>query len=241
MTPQRIAKFHQVLARRQPDLTLIADQVNKPQNLSALIRTADAVGMPEVHAVVPAEGYRDYRGTARGSGSWVDVNSHPDFVSAAARVRAQGMRIYAAHFSGRARDFRELDYTGPTAILMGAEMRGVSDEGAAMADAHILVPMVGMVGSLNVSVAAGIILAEVQRQRQQAGLYEHCRLEASRYQDTLFRWCHPGLADYCHRHHLDYPPMDETGQLVAPAQWHQSVREGRAPRRCFKRPVTMGD
>ncbi|RDE25188.1 tRNA (guanosine(18)-2'-O)-methyltransferase TrmH [Motiliproteus coralliicola] len=224
MTPERLAKFQRVLNHRQPDLTLIADQVNKPQNLSALIRTADAVGMERIHAVAPKEGYRDYRGTARGSGQWVEVVTHDTYHGAIDAAKAQGMKIYAAHFSDRARDFREFDYTGPCAILMGAEMQGVSDAASELADQHILVPMVGMVGSLNVSVAAGIILSEVQRQRQLAGLYEQRRIDEQTYRDTLFRWCQPQLADYCHRHGLAYPPLDDQGELIEPAAWYRSVR-----------------
>ena len=200
MTPERLAKFQQVLDNRQPDMTLIADQVNKPQNLSALIRTADAVGIQQVHAVVPEIGYRDFNGTARGSGQWVDVLSHDNFEHAADCVQAQGMKILAAHFSDRAVDYRDVDYTQPVAILMGAEMRGVSQAAADRADAHILVPMVGMVGSLNVSVAAGIILAEAQRQRQAVGLYQQARLDPELRRDLLFRWCHSRVAAYCHQH-----------------------------------------
>ena len=225
MTPERLAKFKRVLAKRQPDLTLIADQVNKPQNLSALIRTADAVGMERIHAVAPKEGYRDYRGTARGSGQWVEVVTHDRYPSALETVKAQGMRVYAAHFSAEARDYREFDYTEPCALLMGAEMQGVSDGAAEQADQHILVPMVGMVGSLNVSVAAGIILAEVQRQRQQAGMYDECRLAQADYDRTLFRWCHPQIADYCHRNQLAYPPIGDDGELIDPAAWYQRVRQ----------------
>lgn len=216
MTPQRIAKFKQVLARRQPDLTLVADQVNKPQNLSALIRTADAVGMHRIHAVVPREGYRDFRGTARGSGQWVEVVSHADNFDALEAVRGEGMQLVVAHWSERAVDYRQLDYTRPTALLMGAEMQGVSEMAAERADHHVIVPMMGMVSSLNVSVAAGIILAEAQHQRDAAGLYDQCRLDPVEYQRTLFRWIHPQVADYCVRNGVDFPRMDEDGTLLEP-------------------------
>ncbi|MEH6625367.1 MAG: tRNA (guanosine(18)-2'-O)-methyltransferase TrmH [Motiliproteus sp.] len=233
MTPERLAKFERVLDRRQTDLTLIADQVNKSQNLSALIRTADAVGMLEVHAVVPEEGYRDFNRTAKGSGQWLEVRSHENFQQAADAVRGKGMTIVAAHFSGSAVDYRELDYTQPIALLLGAEKRGVSQHGADQADQHILVPMMGMVSSLNVSVAAGIILAEAQRQRTQAGLYDKSRLDPELRRDILFRWCHRRLADYCHLHQLQYPPVDEALNLVEPSAWYEAVRGERAAKRTF--------
>ncbi len=222
-----------MLERRQLDLTLIADQVTKPKNLSALIRTADSVGMHEVHAVVPKEGYRDFNGTAMGSGQWVEVLSHDNIQHGVAAVRAKGMKIVAAHFSDKAVDYREVDYTQPLALLMGAEKRGVSQQGADEADQHVLVPMMGMVGSLNVSVAVGIILAEAQRQRSAAGLYDNPKIDPDQRQDILFRWCHRRLADFCHLHQLQYPQVDEAMSLVNPSAWYEAVREGKAAKREF--------
>ena len=111
MTPSRLAKFQSTLAQRQLDLTIITDQVNKGQNIAALLRTCDAVGMHRAHAVIPKEGYRDYSGTARGSQQWVEVRQHQSIASALTTVKQQGMQIVAAHFSEQAVDFRQVDYT----------------------------------------------------------------------------------------------------------------------------------
>lgn len=230
MTPERTAKLTQTLNRRQPDLTLITDQVHKPRNIAALIRTCDAVGIPRIHTVTPKEGYA-FKGTTRGSDRWVTTQNHNSVTEAVAAVKAEGMKIYAAHFSDRAIDYREVDFTQPCALLMGAEKHGVSDEGAALADEHILIPMMGMVGSLNVSTAAGIILVEAQNQRLKAGMYEQSRLDPQEYKDTLFEWSFPDLADFCHKKGLEYPPIDELLALTDAPAWYQAVRDGSAPKR----------
>ena len=85
--------------------------------------------------------------------------------------------------------------------------------------------MMGMVSSYNVSVAAGIILAEAQRQRQLAGLYEKCRLDAETYQRLFFEWGHPQVRDFCRERGLDYPALNEEGEIDNPPAWYAEVRE----------------
>ncbi|WP_432695531.1 tRNA (guanosine(18)-2'-O)-methyltransferase TrmH [Marinobacterium sp. YM272] len=216
MTPEREQRLLQVLRRRQPDLTLIADKVHKPRNMAALVRNCDAVGIPKMHVVKPDHEYRRYRGTSRGSDRWVDSIIHPTLDSAIAAVRAQGMKIYAAHLSETAVDFREVDYTVPCAILMGAEKAGISEQAAAEADAHITVPMMGMVESLNVSTAAGVILIEAQRQRKEAGLYDLDRMPAAETARHMFESRYQKIASHCLTAGLPYPEYDEMGELLDP-------------------------
>ena len=129
MTPERIARLRQVLDRRQPDLTVVTDFVHKQRNLSAIVRNCDAVGVMEMHAVLGEEEYRSYRGTAMGSQRWVRVRRHPDIGTALAPLKAEGVQIVAAHLDDSAVDYREVDYTLPTALLLGAEKKGASASG----------------------------------------------------------------------------------------------------------------
>lgn len=155
-----------MLARRQPDLTVCMEQVHKPHNVSAIIRTADAVGVHEVHAIWPGSRMRTMASAAAGSNSWVQVKTHRTIGDAVAHLKGRGMQILATHLSDKAVDFREIDYTRPTCILMGQEKTGITQEALALADRDIIIPMIGMVQSLNVSVASALILYEAQRQRQ---------------------------------------------------------------------------
>ncbi|MFV0478047.1 MAG: tRNA (guanosine(18)-2'-O)-methyltransferase TrmH [Parahaliea sp.] len=224
MTPERSARLQAVLARRQPDLTLITDFVNKQRNLSAIVRNCDAAGVMQVHAVLGEEDYRTYRGTAMGSHRWVDVLHYRCASEAIAALRRQNHQVYAAHLSDDACDYRDIDYCQPTALLFGAERRGVSETALAAVDGCITVPMVGMVESFNVSVASGIILAEAQRQRTLAGLYARCRIDQATRQRLLFEWAYPQLRIYCEQRGLAYPPIDDAGELIDPSGWYASVQ-----------------
>jgi tRNA (guanosine-2'-O-)-methyltransferase len=132
-------------------------------------------------------------------------------------LRQRGFTLVAAHWSDRAIHYREFDYTQPFALVMGAEKKGLSDYAAHEADAHVTIPIMGLVESYNVSVAAGIILQEALHQRQQAGHYLRGCAEDERYRHTLFEWAQPDMARYCIQHKLPYPELDEDGDLIPPA------------------------
>ena len=188
MTEARRRRIEEVLKKRQPDLTVLLENVHKPHNLSAILRTCDAVGVLEAHAVNPTGGVPTFNETSGGSHKWVYLRVHPDIQTAIAHLRERGFRVYATALREDALDFREVDYTQPTAILLGAEKWGVSEEALALSHGAIKIPMLGMVQSLNVSVAAAVILFEAQRQRLKAGLYEHPRLDPELYQRVLEDW-----------------------------------------------------
>ncbi len=225
MTPERYQRLRQTLDQRQPDLTLITDQMHKPRNIAALVRTADAVGVSELHMVSSKEQQRPFKGTALGSQQWVSLVKHESMHEAIISLQARGVKVYAAHFSDRAKEYRQVDYTVPCALLLGNEKAGVSEEAASLADEHITIPMMGMVESFNVSVAAAIILSEARNQRVEAGMYQQPQLAPNVYWETFFRWAHPQVAKYCHKNHLPYPDICKvSGEIIEPADWYQSVR-----------------
>lgn len=225
MTPERIARLRAVLDKRQPDLCVISDYVHKGRNLAAIIRTADAVGASDVHCVIGDKDYRAFRGTTMGSHGWVDVHRYRQLDEPAAELKRRGFQLVAAHLSEQAQDFRDIDYTRPTALIMGAEKVGVSDKGTLLADAHVTIPMVGMVESFNVSVAAGIILSEAQRQRQLAGYYQQRRIDQASYDRLLFEWGHPKVREFCRDNQLAYPPLREDGEIDNPSAWYAQAKE----------------
>ncbi len=215
-----------MLATRQPDLTVCLEQVHKPHNVSAIIRTADAVGVHQVHAVWPTTRMRTLVSSAAGSNSWVSVKTHRSIGDAVGHLKAQGMQILATNLSARAVDFREVDYTRPTCVLLGQEKTGITEEALALADRDIVIPMIGMVQSLNVSVASALILYEAQRQRQNAGLYRrnNSMLDEEEQQRLLFEGGYPVLANVAKRKGLPRPQIDEQGQVVASAEWWAAMQ-----------------
>ena len=212
MIPRRYQKLKEVLARRQPDLTVLMENVHKPHNFSAVMRTCDAVGVFEIHAVNEIAQVPTFNQVAQGSQKWVYLRTHSNIQAAVSGFKE--FNLYAAHLSKSSQDYREIDYTKPTAILLGAEKWGVSEEAAALVDGHIMIPMMGMVQSLNVSVAAAVILFEAQRQRLQAGCYDRLRLDAVTYRRVLFEWGYPDLATHYRQQGLPYPSLGDYGEIL---------------------------
>ena len=214
MNPERHARLRAVLDRRQPDLTVVMDRVHKPHNLAAILRTCDAVGVMRVHAVPVEEGLELSRAAAGGSTRWVKVVRHPDLVQALRRLRASGHQVVAAHPGPTSVDFREVDYTGPSAFLLGTELDGLSEVAMDAADVRVTIPMVGMVTSLNVSVAAALLLYESMRQREAAGLYDGPRLSPDERDRLLFRWGYRRLAKHLDDQGTPYPALDDRGAII---------------------------
>lgn len=214
MTPERFTRLKHALLRRQHDLTVLADGVHKDHNISAIIRTCDAVGVARLNAVSPGGEFRRHHMVAGGSKRWVDVELHETVEEAYAALRLAGMRILAAHGAPGAVDFRRIDFTEPTAVVLGSELTGPTPYAIDNADTAISIPMHGLVESLNVSVAAAVILFEAERQRANAGLYEKPPPDPAAFERTLFEWAYPEIARRCRQQQLDYPELDEDGQLT---------------------------
>jgi len=224
MTPERLERINTMLDKRQPDLTVCMEGVHKTHNLAAVVRSCDAIGVSDVHVVWKSDEMEVRGGSAAGSQNWIDVHNHHKTTDAIAAMKAQGMQILVTNLSDTAIDFREVDYTKPTAIILGQEKFGASATALALADQDIIIPMVGMVQSLNVSVACSVVLYEAQRQRQLAGMYNKPRLSEERRQRTLFEGGHPIFAEACQRKRLPYPAIDEDGQIVADSDWWQKIQ-----------------
>ncbi|NMP16152.1 MULTISPECIES: tRNA (guanosine(18)-2'-O)-methyltransferase TrmH [unclassified Thalassotalea] len=225
MTPERHKRILDMLNKRQVDLTVCMEGIHKPHNLAAVVRTCDAVGCNDVHAVWKNETMRVGGGTALGSQNWVNLHNYSSTKEALTRLKEQGMQILVTNLSDTAVDYREIDYTKPTAVILGQEKFGASDEALAMADQDIIIPMVGMVQSLNVSVACAVTLYEAQRQRQAAGMYDTpSELSQEQRNRVLFEGGHPIFAQACQRKGLPYPQIDADGQIVASDEWWHKMQ-----------------
>jgi len=214
MTNGRRRKIDSVLAQRQPDLTILAECLHKPRNFSAIVRSCDAVGINEVHAVPGEEGLAIHWKTSQGAEKWVKVRAHDTLESACSHLRERGFQLVAAHLSAEAVDYREVDYTLPTALVVGTELFGVSEEALARADLQLSIPMKGMTQSLNVSVACAVVLYEAMRQREAAGLYGSRQLQPDTREKQRFEWLHPALTQFCKERGLDYPELDKAGNVI---------------------------
>lgn len=186
---RRLERFREVLRKRQKDLILFVDDVKNEHNFSALIRTCDAVGIMKIYYYY--EGKKDVpinESITLGSERWVFLERVEDRVSSIKRLKDQGFQILVTWLGEESVDFRKVDYRKPTVLVVGNELRGVSEEVLPLADSRIKIPMFGMAGSLNVSVATGIILYEAQRQRAEAGMYERPSLTEEEMEEIIERW-----------------------------------------------------
>jgi tRNA (guanosine-2'-O-)-methyltransferase len=182
-TERRQARIRSVLARRQPDLTVVLENVHDLHNVSAILRSCDGVGVLRAHAVYSIEEPPPgafARQTSASAAKWVDVDRHESIAACYERLRAEGFCILVTSIGPDSRSLYDWDLREPVALVLGNEMRGVSSEARDMADGAIQIPMAGMVESLNVSVACAICLYEAFRQRNAAGDYELPKLDPDR-------------------------------------------------------------
>lgn len=219
----RFQRIRDTLLKRQMDLTVCLEHVHKPQNVSAVLRTCDAVGIHQVNIVWNQETYFR-RGTAMGSQKWLTHHKHQSIEAAHQCFKAQNMQVLVTNLSDTSVDFREIDYTQPTAIIMGQEKHGATAEAIALCDHQITIPMMGMVQSLNVSVAAALVLYEAQRQRQIVGLYDQVTISKAELNATLFEGCHPLLYKQCVSKGLPLPTLDDEGEVLADEHWWQAMQ-----------------
>jgi tRNA (guanosine-2'-O-)-methyltransferase len=216
LLPRRYDRLRAVLNRRMGDLTVLLEHVDKPHNLSAILRSCDAVGVLEAHAVCLQGRLPTFNSTALGSQKWVPLHLHNSGAEALGALKAQGFRVYGTMLGDTAVDYRSCDFTGPTAFVLGAEKWGLSPEAAGLVDQAVIIPMQGMVQSLNVSVATATLLFEALRQRQAAGLVPQAGegVEAERYRRQLFEWAYPQVAAWCAREGRPYPALNEEGAIA---------------------------
>jgi len=173
ITARRLARMRGTLSRRQPDLAVVMENIYDSHNVSAMLRSCDAVGAATAHLIYDIEEVPEISGGISVSAHrWLDLRRHATIADCYDELRSSGMRIYATTLGEFSHDLYDLDLTQPTALVFGNEVRGVSEEAAAMADGTVFIPMMGMVESLNVSVACAVSLYEALRQRRVAGTYD---------------------------------------------------------------------
>ena len=213
--PRRFKRIKSVLNRRIQNLTVLVEGVSKPHNLSAILRTCDAAGVFEANFICNNNEVKTFNSTAQGSQKWVKLNNHSSSIDAAKKLKKKGFKLFGTTLNKKSIDYKELDYTQNTCFVLGAEKWGLSEELIEAVDECIYIPMFGMVQSLNVSVAASILLFEAIRQRDQKGLLPQNGegIDPQQYQNTLFEWTYPELKDSYKINGLKYPNLDENGQI----------------------------
>ncbi len=186
---QRRNKILTVLSHRQPGMTIVIENIHDSHNVSAMLRSADAVGIQEVQLVYTREKFPKVgKKSSSSANKWVERRKFDSIRSCYDRLRSEGFNIYATRLDENARSLYSLNLTSKCAFVFGNEHIGVSDEAAALADATIKIPMMGMIQSLNVSVACAVTVYEALRQRAEAGLYGKIQFPAKEFERLRSEW-----------------------------------------------------
>ncbi len=196
ITESRLRKMKNVLQKRQKDLQVFTDNVKNQHNFSAILRTCDAVGVLRLYYRFLGQGELINEEITMGSHKWVLHEEVLDIDNFFKMKKKEGFQIIATYLSEDSVDFRSVDYTKPTLIVVGNEVDGVSEEVLKYADKKIIIPMYGMAQSLNVSVATGVILYEAQRQREEKGFYRRVSLTEQEIKEILKRWSYDDVIRY---------------------------------------------
>lgn len=190
MTPERKARLESVLSHRQPDITLVLENVFDPHNISAVMRTCDAVGVQDIYILtnrIP----RHKKWGPRSSSSaakWLTIHQFEDLEECVSALRQRYKRILTTHLSSDAVSLHSIDFTESIALVFGNEHSGVSEEMRALADGNFVIPQVGIIRSLNISVACAVTLYEAFRQKNEAGHYNQQRLGDEQYTGLMKEW-----------------------------------------------------
>ena len=177
MTEERLYKFKIAAQRRQSNLTVILENVHDSHNLGAVLRSCDSVGIKEIFVLYtdPSLANRDHiklnKRTSSGARRWVDVHLYADVEACFAHVRMNYDKIYSTHLEEQPTSLYELDLTQSVALMFGNEKDGLSERSLSYSDGNFIIPQMGMVQSLNISVACAVSIYEALRQREKAGMY----------------------------------------------------------------------
>ena len=190
MTPGRNERLTAVLHKRQPDLTIVLENVFDPHNISAVMRTADAVGIQDIFILnnkIPP--HRKWGAKSSSSAAkWLTIHQYTNADDCFAELRKRYKKIYTTHLSTDAVGLHQLNLTESVALIFGNEHSGISDEIISKADGNFIIPQIGIIKSLNISVACAVTLYEAFRQKSNAGHYDALKLQGTQLETLTTEW-----------------------------------------------------
>ena len=188
---ERKDKIENILSQKQPTLQIMLDNVSNSQNISAIIRSCDGVGVLNLYySTNDNRDLRIHKTITQGTHRWLNRErvAFDDRVEFLKKKQNEGFQVVVTHLEEASVSFSKVDYSKPTLLVMGNEHEGISDEVLAVADVNIVIPMRGMAQSLNVSVATALILYEAGRQRDEAKMYDEPQLSLEEIEKTTEEW-----------------------------------------------------
>ncbi|HRN57768.1 MAG TPA: RNA methyltransferase [Agriterribacter sp.] len=190
MTPERYQRLLQVLNKRQNNLAVVLENVFDPHNISAVMRSCDAVGIQDVYVLNSKIPRHKKWGAKSSSGAakWLSIHQFTDVQHCFEELKKHYDKILTTHLSSNAVEIYDIDFTQSLALIFGNEHTGVSDEIRALADGNFIIPQVGIIRSLNISVACAVTIYEAYRQKKRAGHYDQRSFPEARFNSLLNEW-----------------------------------------------------
>lgn len=190
MTPERKERLLSVINKRQANLAVVLENVEDPHNISAVMRTADAVGIQDVFVLTTKVPRHKKWGIKSSSSAvkWLTVHQFTDTAALVAALRSRYDKIYTTHLADGAMSLYDIDFSGSVALVFGNEQTGVSEEIRRLADGNFVIPMMGIIRSLNISVACAVSIYEAMRQKTLAGHFAAPSLPEPRRTELLTEW-----------------------------------------------------
>lgn len=190
MTPERREKLLNVLHKRQSNFTVVLENVFDPHNVSAVMRTCDSVGIQDIYILnnkIPPHKKWGFRSSSTAN-KWLTIHQFTDAEECMKALRLKYDRILTTHLASDSVSLYDIDFTGSIALVFGNEKHGVSEEIRAMADGNFIIPQVGIIRSLNISVACAVSIYEAYRQKTLAGHYKQPSLPGETIQQLYNEW-----------------------------------------------------
>lgn len=186
LTPGRRHKFLEILSRRTRYITVALEDVYQMHNASAVIRSCDVFGIQDAHLIEGRFGNRLDKNIAMGAQKWVDIHRYDSNLACLSSLRNKGYRIVATTPSIDSQPLQSFNLDCPTALFFGTEKEGLSTDILGQADQAIRIPMFGFTESLNISVAAAIILQVLSTRLRETGI--SWQLTEMEILDKRFDW-----------------------------------------------------
>jgi tRNA (guanosine-2'-O-)-methyltransferase len=164
LTDERRARIKKVVAQRTYSIIPVLENIYDRGNVSAVMRSSEALGLQAVHVVELSERFKSANRVTQGADKWLDVTRWQSSKECALDLKARGYKIYATHLDA-AVPIGDIDWSQPSAIVFGNEKDGVSKEMLQLCDQAVIIPMLGFVQSFNISVAAAISLYHIYQDR----------------------------------------------------------------------------
>jgi tRNA (guanosine-2'-O-)-methyltransferase len=190
MTPERNERLTSVLNKRQMNLTVVLENVSDPHNISAVMRTCDAVGIQEIYilnSIIPLHKKWGVKSSSSAS-KWLTIHQFTDVQTCFEALRKNYDKIYTTHLISDAVDLYDMNLTEKVALVFGNEHSGVTDELIGLADGNFIIPQVGIIKSLNISVACAVSVYEAFRQKTIAGHYNQPQIVGAELEALRTSW-----------------------------------------------------